>query len=123
MSHETKTDKYIEQCLSEGLEIIYPNEHELFIDIDSEEDYQRFKDSFEKLSWNINAKIKRDTPSKSGLPNRHIVVEMPYYLNPLERIALQAILGSDPKRELLSYISLKDDAETPTIFAEKRDKQ
>ena len=58
-------------------------------------------------------------PSPSGRPGRHhVVVTMPRPVSPMERIALQAILGSDPIREMLSWFRIERGIEEPTIFFE-----
>jgi hypothetical protein len=57
-------------------------------------------------------------PSKSGLPHRHVVVASPRnMLSPAKRIALQAILGSDPLREMLSMFRYLNGDPYPSLLA------
>jgi hypothetical protein len=46
----------------------------------------------------------RIEPSRSGLPKRHITVTLVDPVSQIERLALQAMLGSDRVRELLGYV-------------------
>lgn len=67
-----------------------------------------------------------ETVSKSG--NAHVYLRVtdlcgnPYPLTTTDRVALQAILGSDRKRELLSYLRIQDfnigGVRAPTAFFE-----
>jgi hypothetical protein len=43
---------------------------------------------------------------------------MPYTVTSIERVALQAMLGSDSIREMLSWLRLRRGIDTPTIFFE-----
>jgi hypothetical protein len=59
----------------------------------------------------------RATKSKSG--NTHVYVTLPEPLPVFERIALQAILGSDAKREMLNFIRAKrGDSGEPILMYE-----
>lgn len=101
------------------LRIVVPTARELFIDIDSEEDYKIFSKQFYLLTqFGLVYKDYRLTTSKSG--NKHVVVTLLNPITPTERILLQAVLGSDRTRELLSYIRIRKGDPTPTIFFEKK---
>jgi|SRR6185369_2135334 len=102
-----------------GQQVVEPAEHELFIDIDTEEDFGVFLRHYTVLSQAGYVFGYGAIPSKSGLPHRHVIV----YLNrPVrsheERILLQAALGSDRKRELLSWIRIQNGNPTPSVFFE-----
>lgn len=60
----------------------------------------------------------RKTPSKSG--NMHYIIELAEPLSTYERILLQACLGSDPKRELLSYFGSVVGNKDAVLLIEKR---
>jgi hypothetical protein len=73
---------------------------ELQIDLDTpeqEEQYRRMLPHVEDV-YDITDVV--ETPSKSG--NKHVRIYTAYPLSVEERIALQTILGSDPKKELCS---------------------
>lgn len=115
-------EEYIRQVESEGLEVYYPNDYELFIDLDNNSQIQEFKKAFIIFRREFDSVDKvTATKSKSG-EGLHVRVTLkPRYgeLDNLKRVTLQSLLGSDPTRELLSYIRcIKGDIH-PTLFVEK----
>lgn len=89
------------------LVVRYPTERELFIDIDSDADRERFEALFSIFREHRDANARTvTTPSPSGKPGRfHIVVKLSEPVkDQRERIVLQALLGSDTKRELIAYL-------------------
>lgn len=108
-----------EQCLAwaEALncDIRFPQPDELFIDIDTEAAWHRFLITYECLDKFIKCSCVI-TASKSGLPKRHVVVKLDKHYSITERIALQAIMGSDPMRELMSLKRVRDDENYDTII-------
>ncbi len=102
-----------------GCYVVDPQPNELFIDIDREEDFEYFKKNVNWLKdivecWHI-------TPSPSGKPGHyHIVVTLKRAVrDAFERIGLQAILGSDRLREVLSWRNALNNSGRPTCFFEK----
>ena len=117
--------------------VVFPKPNELQIDIDSEEAYQTYLRRIKafKAYYNCSEVV---TPSKSGLPKRHIVISVESYkaipkseyiingkfgstaksFSNVERVAWQAILGSDPARELLSLIQIEEADPSPVLFEE-----
>ena len=107
----------------EGWTVVLPQPNELFVDIDDEAGFERFMEFQEILGQNWGVVGVRDTQSKSGNPNRkHIVVTLGCDVDPITRIALQACLGSDRKREILSLVNIKSGDTNPTLFFEKEKK-
>jgi hypothetical protein len=91
-----------------GLVVRYPAENELFIDIDSQAELERFE-ALLKIFQEHRAQYEATptvTPSPSGKPGHfHIVVALSRPVkDQAERIILQALLGSDTKRELIAYL-------------------
>jgi len=104
-----------------GLRIVYPEHNQLLIDIDSDEDFQTFKDQFKILSEKFKV-LWTVTPSRSKPQGKHIIVTVPgANFSDLERIAFQAVLGSDRKRELLSIFDIIKGDSHPTVFFEKEE--
>lgn len=108
----------------EGLRVDLPGPYELFIDIDSQEDREHYDAMRAILIQNgIEIVSERETPSsKSAERHSHIrlVLNSPEPLTPIERIALQACLGSDRKRELLSWLRIRLKLDRPpTVFFER----
>lgn len=115
---ESRED-YEERMRSKGCSIFYPKDNQLQIDIDSYEQGERFVLNLNLLRDNIkNIEIVKDVPSKSGEDHRHITIELPFKITDIERVAFQAALGSDPRRELLSILRILKGDSKPTLFAE-----
>jgi len=96
-------------------------EDELFIDIDTEEQFQRYLLVRPLMFAHFGIQFKDwvITPSKEGLPHRHVTVKLKTPLPLLARVALQAALGSDPLREFLSVRRALNGEDNVVIFFEK----
>lgn len=103
-----------------GCDLVVASDRELFIDIDTEHQFQVFSHVVRALKTHIACKVVRIDPSKQELPHRHIVVELREPLPLVVRVALQAALGSDPMRELLSTIRAMNGEENVVLFFEKK---
>jgi hypothetical protein len=129
-SRQNNFEKLAEYANANGLEIVIPGPKELFIDLDSEQSYELFKNQLEVLQQFFEAGIARDEPSRSGLPHRHIVVTVAVPKNEgtngvpseMEKMALQTMLGSDRRCEILRYMRWRQHDPHPTLFLEKRTK-
>lgn len=106
---------------SRGLVVVLPTEKELFLDIDSDEALATFHAQVDLLQhvfpyvegWDI-------APSQSRRPGHaHITVRLGCTVNQVERLLLQAVLGSDLKRELLGYGRHIRNSEVVTAFFER----
>jgi len=102
-----------------GLEVVLPEANELQIDIDCPEDLEVLNHHFCILQKYERAEIIRDEPSKSGGDRRHIAIRLGRDISNLERILLQSCLGSDRKREILSWVQHANGDPHPTLFLEK----
>lgn len=97
---------------------MYPEDDELFLDIDSNADADWLAQMLEVLHGNcVPFEVEKTTTSKSG--NMHVYIKMDRKLTPVERVALQACLGSDRHRELLSMLRIWYTDRAPTVFFEK----
>lgn len=103
-----------------NLVIKRPKEDEVFIDIDTQDQYLQFlmvRKFFYEHGYIRNTE---DWPSPSGREgHRHIVVRWHRMLTEWERVALQSIFGSDPKREMLSWQGLEAGHQGVSVFFEK----
>ncbi len=112
----------VEKAKRLGLRLVEPNPDELLIDIDSFEQRADFDKRFRQF-----LKLWPDAefvvvPSVSGkVDHCHIYVNSPALepLDPLERVALQAALGSDPFREMLAVIHKRAGYKYTSVFFEK----
>lgn len=100
-----------------GLVVRIPTPRELFLDLDTKADFDHFLATIPSLP---GVKTWKQTPSKSGYPRCHVVVDLHYDVSDKERILLQACLGSDRLHELLSYLASKSGNPAPSVFFEKR---
>jgi len=104
----------------QDLEIVYPKVNELQLDIDNKEAYAYFHENKWILEQWFGIRVITERVSKSGGDKRHITVELGTALTTVTRILLQAVLGSDRKRELLSFVMYaKGDEKKPTLLLEK----
>jgi hypothetical protein len=115
-----------EQALKRGQVVIRPGPHDVFVDIDDEAHYAQLIDILGLIERNGNAvTVEMVTPSKSGGEKRHVYLRCDRPLEVIERIALQACLGSDPRREILSLLRAwsphSDTNRAPTVFFESPD--
>jgi hypothetical protein len=103
-----------------GLVVRYPAPNQLFIDIDDKLSLERFSKQWKVFTESGLALGYHSRKSPSGLPDRwHITVTLAREFIATERLLLQALLGSDPKRELLSWLQLQRGAEVTTCFFER----
>ena len=121
-TYDMDRQTYFQECADAGLEIKQPLPNQLFLDFDSDKQYENFLILSKVLERNLAESVDvKVYPSKSGLPHRHAIVSLPWRLSgEWERLAWQAALGSDPVRELLSCVRNLNGEEWPTIFAEPK---
>lgn len=116
------SQRALDQAAREGLSVVYPEDNQLQIDLDNEHSYRLFQNQLCIVEKFIGISNCDEKPSKSGKPGkRHITLT--FYgvtFTMLERLALQAMLGSDRIRELLGYVQLKNEDPHPVLFLEKK---
>lgn len=103
-----------------GQIIVYPEENQLQLDIDTDEQYEIFDRRINSLSkvllWHVT---EVEEPSRKGLPHRHITITVKdKVFTEIERIAFQFMLGSDPVRESLNLLRAADGEERPSRLFE-----
>lgn len=107
---------YIERKKAEGCTVETPKPNELFIDIDTSEQLTRFGMAMDRMRQDFPGISFESKTSKSGFPHIHFKVKMPWDMDHVERIAWQAVFGSDPIRELLALLRVRRGEEIPTLF-------
>lgn len=112
------TAGFIATCEAQGLRVVYPAANELQIDIDSPAQAVAFGNIWPMFSSEFEATISDRRPSRRGPPKEHITVRLPFNVSEIERVALQAILGSDGRRELFGYRRIKSGITPVSIFVE-----
>ncbi|PWT76403.1 MAG: hypothetical protein C5B59_06670 [Bacteroidetes bacterium] len=107
----------------EGLLVVFPEPNQLQLDFDTEHQYNVYRELYPIIDKYYSIMEEQVTPSRSGLPHRHVTVTLGITLNNYQRIAIQACLGSDRVRELLSVIQEDNKDPHPTLFLEKKPAQ
>lgn len=106
----------IDHALASGLEVFRPNSHELTFDLDGELELKIFRT---RVTFLLRKNLIHEiliTKSQSG--NYHAVVKLnlnDWVTEPL-RLAIQAALGSDWKREILGVLRWINDVETGSLL-------
>lgn len=112
-------DTAFERAAEAGLDVVVPDEYTLTVDYDAPVIDTAFFETLEILQKFYPVEIEKTLRSKSG--NYHIYLRSTEPLTDLEKVALQAILGSDPKRELFSFVRVKEGGlGYPSILFEKK---
>lgn len=109
----------IRRAKEKGLRAVIPKANQLLLDFDTEEQYVLYKERVKRLNQSIPVVEVYNQPSKSGLPKRHLILEMECDIDPAGRLVLQQYLGSDPTREFLSFLRTLQDDPYPTILFER----
>jgi hypothetical protein len=109
-----------EYTQANGLDFRFPLANELFVDLDDEASKMEFDRNYLILVEVFDFREAIFTPSRRKSRGIHVVVTMGRDVTPIERIALQAALGSDPTREAHSLVRYAAKDPLPTLFFEKK---
>lgn len=104
-----------EQAIEQGFEVVRSNERRLLLDLDDQPAVEAYCRVRPLLSEHFGFTTSTTWASKSG-KGSHVVIELERPLPFITRIALQAALGSDGKRELLSIIRMYHGCEEPSML-------
>jgi hypothetical protein len=120
------TDEYArEKARKLDLDILYSTDRTLLLDLDGEEAFNTFQRQVYLLAQLDIVDFDPDgykvMRSKSG--NYHVIVTLDEDLPIEQRITLQALLGSDLKRELLSLAGWRTGQENPVLLFRPKMKQ
>ncbi len=110
-------EREIERAARRGCRVIFPERNQLQLDIDTPAQLAAFEARIEFLRRGEECSVEI-VPSKSR-GHFHVTVTFPHReFGDVERIALQAVLGSDPLREYMAYLRVLDGWERPCrLFA------
>lgn len=115
------TEPAFKQANERGMDVVYPKPNELQLDFDTQEQYDFYESNKWILDEHFGILAETVRISKSGLPHRHVYVELNAVLTVASRILLQAAMGSDRKRELLSFVMhTRGNEPRPTLFLEPK---
>ena len=107
-------------AVKENLTVVYPGDDEVLIDIDNEHSFQVYMKHMQVISKHLGILSENVQPSRNKKEGRHVTLRMKSPVTELERIAIQACLGSDRMRETLGFIQYKNGDPHPTLFLEKK---
>lgn len=116
--HQAQNAAFINEQVRLGRTVIFPKPNELFLDIDTQEDFDLLPQRIDELErrMEFRCEITDVTPSSSGMPHCHVTVRATQEFEHIERAALQLALGSDRKREMHGIRRAMNDVEHPTLF-------
>jgi hypothetical protein len=115
-------DDPYETAKAQGVDIVLPGPRELFLDIDDDESMAHYEAMLAFCTNDPLFPMREIKRTVSPGANWHVYVEVfsKEPLDPMTRIALQAALGSDRKRELLSALRIHFGLDRPpTVFFER----
>lgn len=115
------SESAFEKAKANDLVVVEPEAHQLQIDIDDSRAYEIFSKNQAAVNEHFGIVGIEEHASKSGGDRKHVTVTLakPVMSN-MERILLQACLGSDGVRELLSYVQVLNRDPHPILFLEKQ---
>lgn len=97
-----------------GFLIVRGNENTLLLDLDTSAGLEQFHRMYEMVDSKFKILSSETWKSKSG--HSHVKLLIREALSAAQRIALQAVLGSDPKRETFGVYKLTKGVEEPSIL-------
>lgn len=109
---ECTIDQIREKAMKKGLLALTPRANELLLDLD-----QSMNDVTLRILRDEKL-IEDELTTTSAGGNRHLYLRLVRQLSHAERIALQASLGSDAQREMLSMVRFLTEGCVPTVLFE-----
>jgi hypothetical protein len=113
----TKLQWGIQRAKKSGWKIVEPKPNQLQLDLDGARAVRRYGMQFSILKKSGLANGWKElvlSSKKSG--HVHVVITLPKAVRNLERVALQAILGSDIKREAFNFCRVKKRNKYPIVL-------
>ena len=109
-------------AVADGMEVRLADDRHLLLDLDDEAAIARFAKYRPKLTDLFGATLVEEYESRSGPGHLHVILELAEPHPAAFRIALQAVLGSDPLRELLGLRRLANGVTEPSRLFRKRER-
>lgn len=97
-------DEAVSRAVESGFVVEVGDSRTLLLDLDTEADRAHFGAIFPRLVTFLKCRVTDRWPSKSGR-GEHVKISSPLDLSVLERLLIQACLGSDREHELLSLVT------------------
>ena len=116
----TKLQWGLTRARKHGWRIVEPKANQLQLDLDGARALRKYGMQFSILRKSgLTAGWKELIKGSKKRSHVHIVITMPKKIKNLERVALQAILGSDIKREAFNYTRVKKRNKYPIVLFER----
>ncbi len=110
----------IEDAEAEGTTVVKGTPTRLLLDIDSDEQWKHFQAMLPQVAFNLSrhvrTTIKKGVWWRSKNKNRHVKLTLSKPLVVPWRVAIQALLGSDSRRELLTLCRLGPKSPEPSML-------
>lgn len=116
-------DEAIEKAKLQGFTVYQGDPRTLLLDLDTKEAIRHFDSITCPLAGLVEFKVKERWASKSGI-GEHVIIVLNEPLAIMERLFLQACLGSDALHELLSFFTgVKEGNMEPSVLFRPPQKQ
>lgn len=106
----------VKKATADGFTIVRGNENTLLLDLDTAQAMKQFNSTYEMVDSKFGILHQEFWTSKSGGERRHAKLILKTSLSAAERVALQAIMGSDPKREIFAVTKLGHGIAEPSML-------
>lgn len=119
--HKEYVEKKIyDEGMADTHGVVLPDANQLLLDYDQPELPTFFEERMRILLQAMDGPVRYQVfQSRHG--NRHVIVTCPRDFTDFSRVAWQAALGSDPKREALSLLSISKGSKNPTLLIHRKD--
>lgn len=107
---------------AQGREVIRSTDTTLLLDFDNgsqQEQYGRMLERLQRALPGVQETVRWTSKSGRGV---HVMLSLPKPLTVTERLLLQAVLGSDPTREMLGLMLLHSGVENPIMLFKPKGK-
>jgi hypothetical protein len=110
----------LKRALKSGLKVVQPKPNELQIDLDGARALRRYGMQFSILRKAGLARRWKEKIQPSKKPGHvHITITLPVKIDNVQRVALQAVLGSDIRREAFNFCRVVKRNKYPIAFFER----
>lgn len=116
-----KEQENIENARAAGMTIVKGNDNILLLDLDTAEGQRQYRQALEMVDDKFDVVGVEAWTSKSGGGRTHVKLLIRHAAPAAARVALQAILGSDPKRETFGIWKLVNGIEEPNLLFRPKD--
>lgn len=118
---EYRLNAVYERAEALGVHVILPPPNVLTVDLDNDTSKAVYDENIGILLNQEPEFVERTVVTTSRNGNQHMYIQLNRVVTELERLGLQAMLGSDPKREILGHARLQHGIEPVSVMFETED--